>query len=292
MKAQTATPREISYSTSATTRAGRTLIRSIENLTGRPRLIRMAADYEKEVAQGEDFWEVMQTRYGITFDIGEDQWANIPRTGPLVVVANHPFGILDGLAMGRILSATRGDFKIIANHVFRKAKDLEKVILPISFDDDREAVRQNVQSRKVALDYLKEGGAIGVFPGGTVSTSRRLFGRPMDPAWRPFTSKMVARTGATVVPIFFEGANSRLFQLVSHLHQTLRLALLIKEFGSRVDGPVRAVIGKPLSPSDIEAHRGDPRGLMDFLRLSTYSLSPSPIPDLGYGREFEEQWRT
>lgn len=292
MKAQTATPREISYSTSATTRAGRTLIRSIENLTGRPRLIRMAADYEKEVAQGEDFWEVMQTRYGITFDIGDDQWANIPRTGPLVVVANHPFGILDGLAMGRILSATRGDFKIIANHVFRKAKDLEKVILPISFDDDREAVRQNVQSRKVALDYLKEGGAIGVFPGGTVSTSRRLFGRPMDPAWRPFTSKMVARTGATVVPIFFEGANSRLFQLVSHLHQTLRLALLIKEFGSRVDGPVRAVIGKPLSPSDIEAHRGDPRGLMDFLRLSTYSLSPSPIPDLGYGREFEEQWRT
>ena len=91
-----------------------------------------------------------------------------------------------------------------------------------------------------------------------------------------------------MVPVFFEGHNSRLFQLASHLHQTLRMALLVNEFKIRVGAPVRVVIGRPLDPGEIAARTADARALMDYLRVATYRLSPTPIADLGYGFEFEE----
>ena len=136
--------------------------------------------------------------------------------------------------MGHMLSMARGDFRILANEVFRKAEALNRYILPVSFDESKAAVRANLETRKTALRYLDEGGLVGVFPGGTVSTSRRLMGVPMDPAWRTFTAKLVNKSGATVIPVHFEGTNSRLFQLVSRVHPTLRLALLINEFRRRV----------------------------------------------------------
>jgi putative hemolysin len=283
--------REISYAHSARTKGGRAVIRAVENATGRLKLIRRAAGYETEVEQGRDFWQVMVDRYGLSLEITGGALDAIPRTGPLLVVANHPYGILDGLMMGHILSHVRGDFRILANRVFRKARDLDRVILPISFDETKEAVALNLETRKTALAYLAQGGAIGVFPGGTVSTAARPLGQPMDPGWRAFTAKMVAKSEATVVPIYFEGANSRLFQIASHLHSTLRLALLIKEFRARVDEPVRVVVGEPIPRHRIDAHLGDTKAMMDFLRRETYSLSPRPLKSLDYGFEFEARYK-
>lgn len=284
--------REISYAHGVKTRAARIVVRGLENATGRLSLIRRAAGYEREVAAGADFWEVMVRRYGLKLDLPGPGLANIPREGPLVVVANHPFGILDGLLMGHILSTVRGprNFRIMAHHVFRKARELNEVILPISFDGDKAGMKINLETRAQALSFLAAGGAVGVFPGGTVSTSREPFGRPLDPVWRTFTAKMVARSGATVVPVFFEGANSRTFQIASHLHATLRTALLINEFRRRVGDSVRAVVGEPLDPAEIKARRGDARALMDWLRRQTYALSSEPLADLGYGYEFEDHW--
>lgn len=288
MKLPPSIAREISYASSASTRAGRALIRSVENLTGRLSLIRMARDYDREVAAGRDFWGVMVERYALSLEVIGGSLDNIPRQGPLVVISNHPYGILDGLMLGYILSTTRGDFRILAHRVFRKAAELDRVILPISFDETREATALNVETRKVALDYLARGGCIGVFPGGTVSTALRPFGRPMDPSWRRFTARLIAKSNATVVPVFFEGHNSRLFQLASHLHYTLRMALLVNEFKTRVGEPVRVVVGRPLDPAMLAARAGDARALMDFLRSETYRLSPTPIRDLSYGFEFED----
>ena len=264
------------------------MIRTVENLTGRVRLIKMAKDYEKEVAAGHDFWEVMVRRYGLSLDVIGGSLGNLPKHGPLVVISNHPFGILDGLMLGHILSQTRGDFRILAHQVFRKAEDLNRIILPISFDETKEAVKLNLETRKTALNYLAGGGCIGIFPGGTVSTSNRPMGRPMDPGWRTFTAKMIAKSGAVVVPVYFHGANSRRFQLASHLHYTLRMALLINEFKTRVGGSVPVVIGEPLPADDIQSRARDPRAMMDYLRAETYRLSPDPIDDLSYGFEFED----
>lgn len=283
--------REISYSHSARSKSGQALIRFMENATGRISLIKRAQGYEHEVAQGRDFWKVMVDRYGLELDVVGGALDNIPKTGPLVVVGNHPYGILDGLILGHLLSVTRGDFRILAHRVFRKAEDLNKIILPISFDETKEAIALNLQTRKTALSYLGDGGCIGIFPGGTVSTALRPMMRPMDPDWRSFTARMIAKSGATVVPIFFEGHNSRLFQLASHMHTNLRMGLLIHEFRRRVDKPVRLVIGKPISPQELATRSSDARGMMDFLRKATYELSPTPLESFDAGFEFEEKHR-
>ena len=280
--------REISYASSARTRAGRAVIRSLENVTGRLRLIHMARGYDLEVAGGRDFWEVMVERYGLSLEVTGGSLDAIPRHGPLVVIANHPYGILDGLMLGHMLARTRGDFRILAHSVFRKAAELDRVILPINFDETREAQATNIETRHLALGYLANGGCMGIFPGGTVSTALTPFSRPMDPSWRRFTARLIAKSGATVVPVFFEGHNSRLFQLASHLHYTLRMALLVNEFKTRIGNPVRVVVGRPLEPAEIQRRASDARGLMDYLRTETYRLSPRPIADLSYGFEFED----
>ena len=191
-------------------------------------------------------------------------------------------------AMRGTLAAELGRLTDALSH-FRKAEDLGRVILPISFDETREAVELNLRTRREALAYLKAGGAVGVFPGGTVSTSATPFSHPMDPAWRGFTARMIAKSGATVVPIYFDGTTSRMFQLASHLHTTLRMGLLIREFRARVGTPVRVVIGAPIPDHEIAARAGDTREMMDFLRKATYELSPKPLAHLGYGFEFEEK---
>ena len=283
--------RDISYAHSAASRGGRVMIRLMENSTGRLRLIKRAKGYETEVANGRDFWSVMVERYGLSLNVIGGSLGHIPRNGPLILIANHPYGILDGLMMGHILSQTRGDFRILAHRVFRKAEDLNRVILPIAFDETREAVELNLRTRKEALGYLGDGGAIGIFPGGTVSTGRRVFSHPMDPGWRSFTARMVAKSRATVVPVFFDGTTSRLFQMASHLHSTLRMGLLIKEFRKRVDTPVDVVIGDPIGRDILDPLSGNSKAMMDFLRKATYELSPTPLRAEEIGFEFEERHR-
>ena len=152
MPSQRQIARDISYAYSAQTRGGRALIKLMENATGRVCLIKRAQGYEDEVADGTDFWQVMVQRYGLNLNIVGGSLDNIPRDKPLIMIANHPYGILDGLMLGHILTKTRGDFRILAHKVFRKAQDLNRVILPISFDETKEAVKLNIETRKVALD--------------------------------------------------------------------------------------------------------------------------------------------
>ena len=289
---QSSITRDIIYASSARSRSGRALIRALENVTGRRKLIARAAGYEVEVAKGRSFWQVIPERYGLSLDIVGGSLANIPANGPLVLIANHPYGILDGLMMGHLLDAMRGDFRILANSVFRRAEALNRVLLPISFDETKEAIRLNLETRATSLNYLANGGAIGVFPGGTVSTSAKPFSRPMDPSWRNFTAKMIAKSGATVVPVYFEGHNSRLFQIASRVHSNLRLALLLKEFKSRMDEPVRVVIGEPIAAAALAPLKSDPTAMMEFLRASTYQLSPTPLPSYANGYEFEAKYKS
>jgi putative hemolysin len=283
--------RDISYASSAQTKGGRALIRILENITGRISLIRRAEGYEDEVQGGRSFWQVIPERFGLSLDVVGGDLGHIPANGPLILIANHPYGILDGLMMGHLLDAVRGDFRILANSVFRRAEALNRVVLPVSFDDTKEAVKLNLATRATALKYLGDGGAIGVFPGGTVSTAAKPFSRPMDPGWRNFTAKMIAKSDATVVPIFFTGHNSRLFQIASHLHTTLRLGLLIKEFRARVDEPVKVVIGAPIASARLAPLKSDPKAMMEFLRRETYALSPRPVKSFEHGYEFEQRYR-
>lgn len=267
--------REITYAGTARTRGGRLVIRGMESLTGRHALVRRARGYDAAVARGAAFWEEMAGRYGVAVDVVRGDLSAIPAAGPVVVVANHPYGILDGLALSLILSRARparvDGFKVVANDVFLRASDLRDAILPVCFDGDRRAQTINLAMRRDALAYLARGGLIGIFPGGAVSTARRPFGTARDPRWRTFSAKLIRASRATIVPIHFDGANSRIFNLASHLHDTLRAGLLVREFRARIDRPVRISVGQAIGPDAVDARGGTHADLMAWLRARTYA---------------------
>lgn len=283
--------RDLSYAHAARSMPGKALIRLMENTTGRVSLIKRARGYERDVGRGGNFFDVMVARYGIGLEVIRGDLEQVPSTGPVIFIANHPYGILDGLMLGHIMAQTRSDFRILAHSVFNRAADLNQHLLPISFATDKAALALNIATRKTALASLQAGGAIGVFPGGTVSTGARPFSAPMDPVWRCFTARMIAKSRAQVVPIYFEGHTSRVFQIASHLHATLRVGLLIQEFRKRVDTSVRVAIGVPIGRDVLDPMAGDAKAMMDFLRKATYELSPEPLCSSALGFEFEQHHR-
>ncbi len=282
---------DLSYAHSAQSGLGRTIIRSLENATGRSALLSRSPNLRTNMHSIQNFWHSIMEGYGVTIDIMQGELGDIPVDQPFIVVANHPYGILDGLVMGSVLAQSGANFKIIANDIFNKAREISDKILPISFKNTREAISLNLRTRKNAITHLSHGGAIGIFPGGTVSTSSKLFSQPADPAWRSFTAKMIFKSNALVVPIFFDGNTSRIFQLASHLHPNIRAGLLLREFKLRLDKPVRIVIGKPIPRCRMDLFKNDSRKIMDFLRLETYKLSPNKNQTFEYGYEFEHKHR-
>ncbi len=282
---------DVSYAHSAQSKLGRAIIRCLENATGRSALLSRSPNLRTNVHSIQNLWHSIMEGYGVTIDIMQGELGDIPVDQPFIVVANHPYGILDGLVMGSVLAQSGANFKIIANDIFSKAREISDKILPISFKNTREAISLNLRTRKNAITHLSHGGAIGIFPGGTVSTSSKLFSQPADPAWRSFTAKMIFKSNALVVPIFFDGNTSRIFQLASHLHPNIRAGLLLREFKLRLDKPVRIVIGKPIPRCRMDLFKNDSRKIMDFLRLETYKLSPNKNQTFEYGYEFEHKHR-
>ena len=282
---------DVSYAHSAQSKLGRAIIRCLEYGTGRSALLSRSPNLRTNMHSIQNLWHSIMEGYGVTIDIMQGELGDIPVDQPFIVVANHPYGILDGLVMGSVLAQSGTNFKIIANDIFNKAWEISDKILPISFKNTREAKSLNLRTRKNAITHLSHGGAIGIFPGGTVSTSSKLFSQPADPSWRSFTAKMIFKSNALVVPIFFDGNTSRIFQLASHLHPNIRAGLLLREFKLRLDKPVRIVIGKPIPRCRIDLFKNDSRKIMDFLRLETYKLSPNKNQTFEYGYEFEHKHR-
>ncbi|UUX49935.1 lysophospholipid acyltransferase family protein [Nisaea acidiphila] len=239
----------------------------------------MYDDYCSRYLGSENFWQsaVDYLRLSVRFE--ESRLREIPSDGPLIVVANHPFGVLDGIAVGHITSQVRGDFKLMAHAVLGRAEPLRPYLIPIEFDGASSAVRSNVESKRKALNHLKDGGALVIFPAGRVSTADNVFGRATDAPWKLFAGKLIAHSDATVVPIFFEGQNRFLFHLVSRFSEALREALLMSEVVRRIGDEVRAHIGDPIRASDLGGG-SDRQALLDDLRQMVYALDPASGPRL------------
>jgi putative hemolysin len=201
----------------------------------------------------------------------------LPRTGPLVIVANHPFGLVDGLLIGHLANRVRRDFKVLTNsRLYPPDAEIRSYILPIDFDPTPTAQATNLESRAVARRHIKSGGCIIVFPAGGVATTPSFFARKaVDFEWKPFTARLVHEAKADVVPIFFPGQNSRMFQIASHLGMTARMAYLLHEVANKIGGSFSAVIGDVL-PYDTMREMRDPRVLCRYLRSKTEALSANP----------------
>lgn len=277
-----------SYSSVVRSVVRKRAIFSIENLTGRKSLLRRLENAQEEIEAGANFWDVMAHRFGITPH--QINTATIPRKGAVLIVANHPNGILDGLGMGALLQSVRPDFKILAQAVFDRVDPLSEYIIPVSFGETDDAVKINLQARRDAISWLKQGGCVCIFPAGGVSTAQNPFGQAKDTKWRNFVAKLAAQTDTHVVPIYIPGQNSRLFQIISRISDTLRKALLIYEFKRRLPADLNFVVGDALPSKELAQYRKSPAAMTAYLYEQTYALAPDCVAD-GYGYEFNRFYR-
>ena len=272
---------ELTYSHESQSGFRRRLIQALELVLGRPRLERMYHDWRASgKREAESVFDGALRFLGVTPEIeGQEVLAAVPATGGVLVVANHPFGILDGLTVGHLGLRLRGSAHILTNSLLCKLPELEPHLLPVDFAPTPEARRLTSATRRRAVELLAAGHCVVIFPAGGIATANTwLRGRAHDAPWHPFVARLATVPGVTVVPLHFPGQNSRLFQIASHLSYSLRVALIFHETRRRLGRPVRAILGRPIPA---EALAGQPREAVTAeLRRRCMALSPIPLdPD-------------
>jgi putative hemolysin len=266
----------LSYAAPEDGRLKRAVIRTVERLSGQERAQRIYREVKAGLGPQSNVWAEAVRGLNVRVAYDAERLAAVPRSGPLVVVANHPFGVVDGLVLCHLVSLVRHEFKVLAMSTLCRVPEVRDYVLPINFAETAEAAATSARSRREARLLLKAGGCLIVFPGGAVSTSREPFGRAVDADWHPFTGRLILASRAAVLPVQFEGQNSRLFQLVSRFSYTLRLSLLVRETLSRMGSDIHVRIGDVL-PFEVLGATGDPKRLVDRLRVLTYAIAADPI---------------
>lgn len=247
------------------------LIQAIERLSGKRRLERLYNGLLGEHEGKPSFWGAALESLEIKLDYDKEQLAKVPRTGPVVFVANHPFGVLDGIIICHLSTLAREEFQILINSSLCRAEHLDPYFLPIDFHETQEAVRVNINSKKRAIEILRNQGTIVIFPAGGIATSESAFGNAIDLEWKPFAAKLIQKAQATVVPIYFHGQNSRIFQIASQFSLTLRLSLIVREVNKQIGSTIRVSIGTPIPYEEISSIKKK-KELTRFLRQTTYGL--------------------
>jgi putative hemolysin len=248
-------------------------IRIIEWLTAKVRLLSLIRSFEKSGAPvGAPFWPKAIRHMGIRIETPPEEIARIPATGPVVVVSNHPSGLVDGMVLAEMVNRVRSDFRILTRSLLTGIPEVEEFMIPVPFPHEDNARELGLQMRDDTMKHLKAGGVIILFPAGKVAMSEGWWGPAVEGEWNVFTHKIVRSSGATIVPIYFPGQNSRLFQIANQISDTLRQGLLLHEIKRCLFKPTRPVIGEPIPAEELKNWEGNPRGFLAWLREHTLAL--------------------
>lgn len=285
---------ELSYANPSQPRVKRWFIRSVEGLSGRDRYARLYGIWRDSIVPTRhhifgrmlELIDVRVERDGV--------WppASLP-DGPLVIVANHPFGIADGVAVLSLAEQLGRPFKVLINAELLKIPEMAPYSLPVDFNETKEALKNNLAVRHEALRLLREGTTIVVFPGGGVATAPKGFGRAVDLPWKIFPARLVQEAQASVVPMHFAGQNGRLFHIVSgpmglleserrvarfvgSVSLALRTSLLIREFARMSGRSIGVRIGDVISWQDMR-DIGDRKALLAFLHGKVFGLAKPTV---------------
>lgn len=266
--------KQLSYANERDTRIKRWFIRSIEGLSGRDRYARLYDIWRSDiVGKSERVFGKMLDLIDVRL-LAKGDWP--PRDlsdAPIVIVANHPFGIGDGIAVLALAEQLGRPFKVLINNELLKVPEMNDYSLPVSFEETKEAMAINMKTRHEAVRLLKEGTTIIIFPAGGVATAKKGFGRAEDLPWKIFPAKLIQAARASVIPIYFEGQNGRLFHLASRLSMTLRISLLIREFRRLSGSTITAHVGALMSWEAL-SEGSDRKDLLSKLYSAVFSMAP------------------
>jgi putative hemolysin len=216
--------------------------------------------------------EALLAEMKVKLDVPPADLARIPAKGPLVAVANHPFGVLDGAALGVLLSRVRPDVKILTNSLLESIPELHEHCIFVDPFHTASSTDKNVKPLKQALAWLRQGGALAVFPAGEVSQWNVRQAQVTDPVWNTVAARLVRKTGASALPVYFCGRNSVTFQLLGLINPRLRTLFLLQEFLQQREKDVQIRIGSTI-PSELIATLDNDEEATEYLRLRTYLLS-------------------
>ena len=209
--------------------------------------------------------------FGSGYLVSEEELERIPKDGPLVVVANHPFGGLDAMILDDLISRVRPDVRFLANGILATVPAIKDRFFNVDPFGGKQAPSRNAKSIRRAMEWIRDGHTLGVFPAGEVSSIRWNRFAPTDGPWNPIIAKMIKQTGATVLPVFFEGTNSARFHAAGLISPYLRTLMLGRELLRSCGRRVRVAIGSPLPVQQLDRF-ADPQDLTSFLRMRTFVL--------------------
>ena len=267
---------ELSYAEPGDPWLRRSLIHAVEHLSGRPRLLPTYERWKRIAAAEPDrrmtrLLELLDVR----LDISGAPWPPPDLEGrPLVMIANHPFGIGDGISLLAMAEALGRPYRVfVASHLL-KVPEIRDVALPIHFEGTRAATRANLETRARARAFLAGAHTLATFPAGAVATAKNPFGKAEDLPWKNFTARVVQGARASVLPVHFDGQNRPLFHAASRVSETLRLSLLVSEFIRGFPGStVRARVGEVV-PFEALQHARNGEELTAELRGRVLGLAP------------------
>jgi len=220
-----------------------------------------------------------EMRVGLRVD-ATDQ-ARIPASGAVVVVANHPYGVLDGAVLTVLLTRVRADVKVLTNYVLGDVPELQRHCIFVDpFQADR-SMESNRRALREALAWLQQGGMLAIFPAGEVSHWQMPAAQIADPAWNDTSVRLIRKTGATALPVYFCGHNSMGFQVLGMIHPKLRTAFLLQEFLQQEGKTLEVRVGSGI-PAKAVAGIEDDREAIEYLRSRTYLLARRSKPDTSW----------
>ena len=263
------------FATAEVNRIGQLFIMITELLTGKLKLKKLYDEYLSENRPPQLFWDDAVTKLDLKLITNFKKNSYIPSKGKLIVIANHAFGVADGVSICSVLSKVRQDYKMVTHKVLRQADAVKDKILPIDFNETKEALITNINTRKEAEKVLLNDGVIVLFPSGRIATKKNLNKNTKadDGEWKQWVSKLVLKTKSPVLPIFFDGQNSQLYHIANKIGQTFRYSLCMYELKRKIGDNIYMYFGS-LIPYETLKNIGDIKQITEYLRLTTYSLDP------------------
>ncbi|MCV2403673.1 lysophospholipid acyltransferase family protein [Marinomonas sp. C2222] len=219
-----------------------------------------------------DFMRYTLNALNVDYELGSGSTANIPQEGPVVIVANHPLGAIEGVILADLVGLVRKDVKVLANQMLKRLPEISDLFIGVDVFGGKTAKRTNALAIREANQHLADGGVLIIFPAGEVSTYQKGDANLSDIEWRNSVAKFIKYSEATTVPIFINGKNSPLFYKAGKVHPLLRTAMLGRELLNKASTKIEISIGDAIEYSELSGFENE-KDLVNYLRLNTYLMS-------------------